>query len=248
MTDIVNKINDGQKGSSALLAEEVDRVLKERKWSLSKAQIQTGVNRGTLNNMRHGIPVGAEFIAKFARAIAPPGKAEETVRKWLQLAGKDEAFLFGETQPPYDLLSLIGPTINIDPLRRVPHALGKASADPGEGFEALGETYGTLGDILPNPSRSIEVRGDCMLPYYQDGDILLVREQVSAVPGEKVIALVDGREITCKVFRMNGKPWLEPTNGEGKIEAPRFRLLGVVDALIRPEKRSTSVTYPHHRA
>ncbi len=76
-----------------------------------------------------------------------------------------------------------------------------------------------------------------MLPFYENGDVLLVRETDAAEPGDKVIALVDGSGITCKIYGRNGNPWLEPTNGESRIEYNRFRIIGIVDALIRPERK-----------
>jgi SOS-response transcriptional repressor LexA len=52
-----------------------------------------------------------------------------------------------------------------------------------------------------------------------------------------VIALVDWGGITCKVLRQNGMRYLEPSNGEGRIPADRFRILGIVVGFFRRERR-----------
>lgn len=60
-------------------------MLHARGWSLAGAQIATGINRGTINNMRQGIPPSAQMVARWARAI------HEDVGHWLDVAGHVEA-------------------------------------------------------------------------------------------------------------------------------------------------------------
>jgi len=85
----------------------------------------------------------------------------------------------------------------------------------------------------------LEVVGDSMnAAGIEDGDLVLVRQQVTADPGAKVVALIDD-EATVKVFRPSGDVVvLEPrsTNPAHKaiIVEREFRIQGVVVATIRP--------------
>lgn len=85
----------------------------------------------------------------------------------------------------------------------------------------------------------LEVVGDSMnAAGIADGDLVLVRQQVTAEPGMKVVALIDD-EATVKVFRPAGDVVvLEPrsTNPKHKpiIVEREFRIQGVVVATIRP--------------
>jgi repressor LexA len=85
----------------------------------------------------------------------------------------------------------------------------------------------------------LEVVGDSMnAAGIDDGDLVLVRQQVVAEPGMKVVALID-EEATVKVFRPAGDVVvLEPrsTNPKHKpiIVEREFRIQGIVVATIRP--------------
>lgn len=143
---------------------------------------------------------------------------------------------------PTDPLSWIGPDVDVSGLRHIPFFPAGASA----GMDRIRDGHippETAADVLPNNVRTIQVHGDCMHPHYEDGDIVFVNETDRAADGDKVIALVDMTARTCKVFRAGDpksgrRPYLEPTNGEGKIETPRFRVHGVVIGFYRGEKRT----------
>ena len=60
-------------------------------------------------------------------------------------------------------------------------------------------------------------------------------EQGNAESGNKVVAIVDGDKLFCKVYRTNGEAYLEPKNGEGKIPASRFNSIGVIVGVFREE-------------
>jgi repressor LexA len=91
----------------------------------------------------------------------------------------------------------------------------------------------------------LEVVGDSMnAAGIQDGDLVLVRQQVTAEPGMKVVALIDD-EATVKVFRPAGDVVvLEPrsTNPKHKpiIVEREFRIQGIVVATIPPNDGNES--------
>ncbi len=75
----------------------------------------------------------------------------------------------------------------------------------------------------------------------EEGDLVLVRQQVMADPGAKVVALIDD-EATVKIFRPSSDViLLEPRSTNPKHKAiiveREFRIQGVVVATIRPNDR-----------
>ena len=208
-------------------AQEVRRLMgyyaEERRPFLTSrmASRKTGVNYSTIASMTRGVRGSEETIRKIASGLG--GRADHLLR----LAGY-ESF-------PADLLSQIGPDVDISAIADI--RLSPFLVSAGDGFvpPEPGLEHETIESILPGQIRAIRVTGDCMAPLYQDGDVVFVREQGNAENGNKVIALVDDDKLNCKVYRTNGEAYLEPKNGEGRIPASRFHILGVVVGVFRRE-------------
>lgn len=85
----------------------------------------------------------------------------------------------------------------------------------------------------------LRVQGDSMdRADLYDGDLVLVRQQPTAVAGERVVALIDD-SATVKVFRPGaGAALLEPRSSNPAhkpiVVDHDFRILGVVVAAVRP--------------
>jgi repressor LexA len=75
-------------------------------------------------------------------------------------------------------------------------------AVPGQMVDGAGHHY------------ALEVKGDSMVDAgINDGDVVVIREQITADNGDIVVALVDGQEATLKRFRRHGSSIaLEPAN------------------------------------
>ena len=213
------------------LAKEMRRLL--RGMSSRAAARKSGVNYATLSTMLHGDRASMESTVKVAQAFgADPNRL-------LEVSGYP---VVHAPAPVEDPLLLAGREVDPTPLAVIPLAPGKVSANPNRARDTVIEPYGTFGERLPGQVRSIEVEGDCMQPFFQDGDVLFVRESEDARNGDKVIALIDYDSITCKTFRRGGsgkgEPYLEASNGHGsghakRIEADRFRILGIVVGFYR---------------
>ena len=86
---------------------------------------------------------------------------------------------------------------------------------------------------------ALTVRGDSMIDaHIEDGDVVVVEKREVAREGETVIALIDDREVTLKVFRSqaDGKIRLEPRNPTLKpmiFDASRVRIQGSVVGVLR---------------
>jgi len=84
----------------------------------------------------------------------------------------------------------------------------------------------------------LKVQGDSMRDArIFDGDLVLVKVQPQALPGEIVVAMVDD-EVTVKRFKMDGKTVVLTPENEAFApirigEGTRFRILGKVSAVFR---------------
>jgi repressor LexA len=86
---------------------------------------------------------------------------------------------------------------------------------------------------------ALRVRGDSMIEaHILDGDLVLVRKQETAVPGDIVAAMLDGEATVKRFARENGAVVLRPeppTKNAIVVEAGRgdFRILGKVVGVMR---------------
>jgi len=89
-----------------------------------------------------------------------------------------------------------------------------------------------------NKCFGLRVSGDSMIDEnIHDGDVVIVRGQSTAENGEKVVALIDGADVTLKKFyRENGKVRLEPANPKISpiiLSASKVKVQGVVIDVIK---------------
>ena len=224
---------------------------QEREWTLRQLSEKSGVGysycsnieRGYVNPNRGPVTPSDDILFALAKTLdLPLSKIHATLGRLDDREPQDEtrpqAELVLETikkllSEPEDYLKRIGDDVDMKPLYLVPLSPLRATAGDLCRVAEGGNDYDTIGDVMPHQTRGIRVIGDCMAPFYQNGDILLVRETPFAENGKKVIALVDGESLSCKTFRANGEKYLEPVNGEGRISADRFRIIGVIVTLIR---------------
>lgn len=86
---------------------------------------------------------------------------------------------------------------------------------------------------------ALRVRGDSMIEaHILDGDLVLVRRQETATPGDIVAAMLDGEATVKRLARENGAVVLRPEHPTMKpivVEAGRgdFRILGKVVGVMR---------------
>lgn len=79
------------------------------------------------------------------------------------------------------------------PIEAIQHVTDQIAVPPGMVSEGRGNHY------------ALEVKGDSMIEAgINDGDIVIIREQVTAENGDIVVALVDDLEATLKRFRRRG--------------------------------------------
>lgn len=233
-----------------MLSAAVQEVMDGRKWSLVRAEIATGVNRGTIQNMRIGANVGIEHVIKFARASADKGKEDDTVRRFLRLAAHDKvrrelleaSQLAGFVLDTPSVKSPTKPDPLLDVAEDVPNQQELLDAltmivDVGANLERLTPNDETFSEPveLGGFARVMRIRHECMAPLLHPGDVIYITSPETANDGDIVIAAVDIFTRTCKVLRApyDAPSYLEPLNGEGVITEERFTILGVVKYILQ---------------
>jgi hypothetical protein len=212
--------------SLKMLSAEVERVWKERGWkSYKDAELAIGMPQSTIRRLRLGDPnVKAVTAAEFGEKVG------ENPEKWKLLASG--LSFFPPISPSDDPL--------LDVAEKVPekqeHDLLNALRFPvevGANFERLTNHDDRPSEpiSLGGPVRVMVIRHDCMRPLLGPGDVVFITPPETVESGDIVIAVVDLFSRTCKKFtydQSTGESYLEPLNGEGRINEERFTVLGVV--------------------
>ncbi len=82
-----------------------------------------------------------------------------------------------------------------------------AAGTPIEAIQDVSHHVSVPGDMLQNSGQhyALEVKGDSMIDAgINDGDIVVIRQQIDAENGDIVVALVDNEEATLKRLRKRG--------------------------------------------
>ena len=92
----------------------------------------------------------------------------------------------------------------------------------------------------------LRVSGDSMIEEnIHDGDVVIVRSQNVAENGEKVVALINGAEVTLKKFyKENGKVRLEPANSKLSpiiVPAAKLKIQGVIVDVIKNQSSTADI-------
>ena len=88
----------------------------------------------------------------------------------------------------------------------------------GVPLEAIGDVldYEELPESMFSGGReyfALKIKGDSMMPRYEDGDVVILRQQDSCESGQDCAVLVNGNDATFKRVRMNEKTLtLQPLN------------------------------------
>lgn len=112
----------------------------------------------------------------------------------------------------------------------------------GRPIEAVSipETLPIPEDFLPGRGKFyvLRVQGESMIEeHIQDGDYIVVESRESAEPGEMVVALIDGENVTLKKFYQEGSQVrLQPANQNLApviLDGARVKIQGVVISVMR---------------
>jgi repressor LexA len=183
--------------------------------------------------------IGQEFNIKSTNGVNDHLKALE--RKGYLQRGEQKSRALVPTASARALLGDIAPralrAVEIPVLGRV------AAGQPLLAEENLDQIVQVDGSLLPQSGRDVfalKVKGDSMIgDGILDGDIVFVRRQPSASPGDIVVAMIEGEATVKRYFPESGRIRLQPSNPSmspifvEKDEARQVAILGLVVGVFR---------------
>ncbi len=207
--------------------EELTRLVKlaVNDRSLRHVEQLTGVSRSTVQRLLEGGATSARTLENLAEGL----KVDSV--PMLEAAGLVSSRRVPAVVPlpEYQIEIDAGPLLlALGDVRLIGASVSRVTHGDSEG-----------GDGRPiGPIRAWRIVGDCMAPVLVDGDEILTLPAESVKDGDTVTATVDLTQVTCKRIRIDGtKSWLEPLNGEARIEEGRFVVTGVVFRVVRDPAR-----------
>lgn len=197
--------------NSQTIIDNIKRIANEQNISLSKLAVISGLGKNTITSMTAKTNIKIETLTAIAKS--------------LNVSIND---LTGETQNEQ--------MIELPILGEVSAGYGKYADN-----EIIGTQYVPLNWLSGNePHVLLRVKGDSMIPKFEEGDLALVRYQQSVDSGSYAVALIDDDNGVIKRV-MYGANWIElqslnpmysPRRFEGK-DVTRVRIFGLVRKIIK---------------
>jgi hypothetical protein len=187
---------------------------------------RTKLSHSTAAALLNGEKVSANTLLLFATGYRVPLNPLREAMGLEPLAVDPTARMAGISGGVGDPLLMVGAEIPQELFGDAFHN----TIDVCAGIERLTEATDEGEKLFDVTPRTIRICGNCMEPFYKNGDVVMIRPAETVLDGDTVIALIDFRHITCKVIRIksDGESYLMPTNGEAKISSDRFTVVGVV--------------------
>jgi len=140
----------------------------------------------------------------FIRRLAHRARAIEIIKLPDSMGGSGftpEVVQGGRVDPPRDALPVEVDAMELPVMGRI------AAGTPIEAIQEVSHTVAVPGSMLSNSGKhfALEVKGDSMIDAgINSGDVVVIREQITADNGDIVVALVEDQEATLKRFRKHG--------------------------------------------
>lgn len=203
-------------GNKQIMAENIARYMKRK-----------GIDR---NELCTDLNLKYSTVSEWLSANKYP--RIDSIEKMANYFGISKSDLIEKYEP-----SNISAVIDSDTIYRIPVF---ESVSAGFGAYASDEIVDYIPVMIKNPydvedTIAIKVKGDSMYPKIEDGDIIIVRKQISVDSGDIAVLLLDGDEGLVKKVEY-GKDWIElhSINPEYKTkrfdgrEVLRLRVVGLV--------------------
>ena len=97
--------------------------------------------------------------------------------------------------------------------------------------------------LLRNYDSSLSFKsiGDCMLPFYQSGDVLIVKEKLDYKVGEVILAINEDRLIAHRVLDYSNGKYL--IKGDNSFAAEVVRTSDIIGAVIYQIRNNYKISY-----
>jgi repressor LexA len=199
------------KGENSMVnLNRIDEVCQEKKWSRRKLEREAGIGVGSISKWTKVTP-STTNLKKVADALGVStafltgdsdfrSEQDAVIAKWTaqQAVGLQ------------DEVRRIEAGIRIPVLGDVPCGIPTEAIEmiDAEAWEEIPEKLARTGTFY-----GLTAKGDSMSPRIQEGDVLIVRQQLTAESGDVVIAKVGGEDATCKrLLKQEGGIVLQPFN------------------------------------
>ena len=141
----------------------------------------------------------------FIRRLAHRARAIEII-KLPDALNKERTFVpkvieGDKAPPPHNAMAVVAHAVELPVMGRI------AAGVPIEAISEVSHKVAVPGQMLSGKGHhyALEVKGDSMIDVgINDGDIVVIRETVTAENGDIVVALVEDQEATLKRFRQQG--------------------------------------------
>lgn len=205
----------------ARVGTKVLELILERGWSLGKLASKSGLDKGYLSQLTRGM-------------VANPGVV--TLGKLSDALGVDVWTLTGERPMPKRQPTVIEGVVILPVMRlRV-----QASGSPA--WDETRETVTTLASLaFGRADRLIAavVAGECMVPYVNPGDVVIIDPDMKTPPDGQMVVVADDEGATLvKWYRIDqlGRPYLRAEDGT-ELRPNGAKIIGtVIDISRRPTR------------
>ncbi|KIR03435.1 SOS-response repressor and protease LexA [Lachnospiraceae bacterium TWA4] len=176
--------------------DRINELLKQRKWSRRKLEIESNLGLGTISRWNKFNPTTSS-IKKVADVL---GVSTAYLTGDSDYMSEQDAVIAKWTEEQKEGLSdevrRIEAGIRIPVLGEVPCGIPNTAielVDENSEWEEISEKLARTGNFF-----GLQVKGDSMSPRIQEGDVLIVKQQEDAENGDIVIAKVNGDDACCK--------------------------------------------------
>lgn len=141
-----------------------------------------------VTTMEKALGIAKGYVTHLEKENSTPSATR--LKMIAQYIGVSEEMLLGHEETASSdgvLIPLVGRVSAGLPITAVENVLGQ---------EEISKKLAETGEFF-----ALKIRGDSMAPDIHDGDIVVVRKQSCAEDGDIVIAIVNGDDGVCKVFR-----------------------------------------------
>lgn len=202
------------------ILERIDERLEALGLAESRAAKMAGLSDSAIRDIRRAVKNGRQDIGVSTRTLAKLAPVLDTTMEWLMTGG-----LEGRASRTVPLMGYIGAGAEVEP---------EFEQVPPEGLDRIELPFSLDEDLI-----AFRVRGDSMLPMYEDGTVVIVyREQtrpLEALFGRvAAVRTTDGRRFIKTITRGPDDTVTLTSHNANPIEGVKLEWIGEIFATLPP--------------
>jgi repressor LexA len=203
------------------VGEVVKRLREERGWTQQQLSAYSGLSRSYISLLEIG------EIEKPSGKVM--GRLAQAFRMSLEDLHRAVGYLPGEGLRPRGIDEILDEARAAAPLA-IPVVEQPASAGPGQ--VVLDYVYMSPREGRHRNLVAVPVKGSCMAPRIEEGDIVVVDRGASPQDGQVVVATVENEVLVKRFYRHRDYIELRPDHGE-PVKASEAQIVGVVIQIVK---------------